>query len=265
MATITLDDLYKGKSTMIKNKEFQTTKSFIEPFIDRVSKLTDNFSIKVKTPSQITMDKNNPDITYNRVLVEAILPESYWGYDNHQQVIGCLYGIDMKVPVVKFFKSAINMACLNMCVFDKSMLHVQQIEPGKALNYSGVKSLIEQTEDFGIKIKKLKDTVIKANNPTDRQKHLGSWIDYVLRTTYDEGYGKIKIASSIPITTYEDLFIKEDSPYFCPPGYDPTLFDCYNAFTEQFATSSSTAPASADKDIISKYEKVLMISNMLGV
>ena len=88
-------ELLKGKSTIIKNKEFYPTKYYVEPFLEKMSKFTDDFRIQVKLPDQMTLNKDNTDITYNRVWIQAVLPEKYC-IDSHDEVYGFLYGIDVK-------------------------------------------------------------------------------------------------------------------------------------------------------------------------
>ena len=55
---ITLDQLLKGKETKIRKAEFYNTKAYIEPFLDRLSKITDNFDVKVQLPDQVTITDN---------------------------------------------------------------------------------------------------------------------------------------------------------------------------------------------------------------
>ena len=64
---ITKDLLLEGKSTIIKNKNYLSTKEYVEPFFDEMSKFTDNFIIRVQTPNQMTLSGENKDITFNRV------------------------------------------------------------------------------------------------------------------------------------------------------------------------------------------------------
>ena len=72
---ITMNELLEGKSTIIKNKQFLSTKAYIEPFVDRMSAFTNDFKIQVKTPDQITTTGGNRDVTFNRQWehVEAIM------------------------------------------------------------------------------------------------------------------------------------------------------------------------------------------------
>ena len=83
---ITIDQLLKGKSTIIKGKEYLSTEAYVTPFLERMSKFTNDFQVQVKLPDQYTLTKNGDinleDITYNRVWVQAILPDEM-NYPNH--------------------------------------------------------------------------------------------------------------------------------------------------------------------------------------
>jgi len=65
----TLEEVLQGKATRIKNKDYFKTADYLEPFIERMSKFTDNFSIKVKMPDQITLTEDGnvvtDDLTFN--------------------------------------------------------------------------------------------------------------------------------------------------------------------------------------------------------
>jgi hypothetical protein len=250
---ITIEELLKGKSTLIKNKEFLPTKTYVEPFLERMSKLTSDFRIQVKLPSQITTNQENQDITYNRVLVQAVLPKEY-SVDGHDEVIGMVYGIDVRKPVAKIYRGYLNRACTNLCVFDAQWLKTQELIPGEPIDYKPVKGLLEYTSDFSVILKEMKNTYIDRNTRTDM---LGAWVDTSLRDSQDYGFGKVKIATSTPIDAYKSLFINQDSDYFIPEGIDPTLFTIHNAFTDIVSHDK--------RDIMNTYEKVMIVNNLLGI
>lgn len=54
---IQLDDLLKGKQTRIKDKEYFETEAYVNPFLERMSKITSDFRVKVELPSQVTLTK----------------------------------------------------------------------------------------------------------------------------------------------------------------------------------------------------------------
>ena len=245
-------ELLKGKSTIIKNKEFYPTKYYVEPFLEKMSKFTDDFRIQVKLPDQMTLNKDNTDITYNRVWIQAVLPEKYC-IDSHDEVYGFLYGIDVKKPVVKLYRGYLNRACTNLSVFNPSWMNVQELIPGEPININPLTQLMESQNEFEITLNKLKDETISRD---DRKMYLGNWVDHALRENEDYGFGKVKIATSTPIDAYKKLFIDSDSQYYIPEGIDPTLFDVYNSFT-QIITDDK-------KDILNKFEKTIIVGKLLN-
>lgn len=250
---LTIQDLIKGKSTLIKNKEYYPTRNYIEPFVEKMSKFTDDFRIKVKTPDQITLTKDSPDITFNRILIESVLPEKY-SIDNHSEVIGLVYGLDIKKPVVKFYRGYLNQACLNMTIFNPSWLNIQELLPGEPINYNPISELMTMQNDFAIVINKMKNEYIDREQ---RKVHLGNWVDFTLREYEDYGYGKIKLSTSTAVDAYKQLFIDSSSNYFIPVGQDPTKFDIMNSFT-QIITDDK-------RDILNHFEKTLLINRLLQV
>ena len=74
---VELNELLRGKATKIKDKQFYPTAAYVEPFLERMQKYTNEFVYNVKLPDQITTVDDTDDITYNRVWVQAVLPEKY--------------------------------------------------------------------------------------------------------------------------------------------------------------------------------------------
>lgn len=252
---ITLSELLEGKSTIIKNKEFFPTKTYVEPFIERMSKFTDNFKINVKLPDQMTTSQNTPDLAFNRVWIQAILPQQY-SIDSHDEVIGMVYGIDPKKPIVKIYRGMLNSACTNLTVFNPQWQSVQELVPGEVINYAPMKNLMEMTSDFAIKLEQLKSTYI-GGGQREREQELGKWVNFTIKESEEDGFGKVKLANSVAIDAFKQLYIDTDSPYYTPPGMETCLFDAYNAFTQVITDDK--------KDLMNKFTKTILISRLLGV
>ena len=250
---ISIQELLKGKPTIIKNKDFFPTRTYVEPFLERMSKFTDDFRIQVKRPDQMTVTKDETDLTYNRVLVQAVLPEKYT-IDSHEEVIGLLYGIDTKKPIVKIYRGYLNMACTNLTVFNPTWINLQELIPGDPINYSVIKPLMEYTNDFAVKLQNMKNTFLDRQMKTQ---YLGEWVDYILREGQDYGFGKVKIAKTLPIDAYQQLFIDQSSNYYIPEGIDPNLYDIYNSFTQLITDDK--------RDMMNKFEKTMIINRLLKV
>ena len=263
MAEITLTELLAGRATRIKNREYFPTAAYVEPFLERVQKLTSEFRVQVQLPTQITYtaegDINTEDITYNRVLIEAILPDEYkFNDDPHRAVLGMVYGIDVRKPVVKFFKGQERMSCTNLCVFSPQLLACQDLESETAVDYNPLKRIIEQTDDTASWMKRLIESEFDCHTQNVNES-LGRWIRNCINYNFDNHYGKVKIATSAPIDAYKSLFEKEDSEYYT--GIDSgtiSMYQVYNTFTQILTDGMK-------KDPFNIFEKTLLLKDILDI
>lgn len=257
---ITLEQLMEGRATKIKDKDYFATRNYVEPFLERVSKYTENFKIKVELPQQVTYtqegDINTENITYNRVWIQGLLPEMY-DVDNHQQVIGMVYGLDVRKPVFKVYTGGLDNACTNLCIFNPNMLSCQDIQPETAVDYKPVTTIMEQTDDVAAWLHKLIDLEFDCENAAVNES-LGRWIRNCMNYSYDTGFGKVKLATSIPIEAYKLLFEKEDSRYNVIDKNRPSMFDVYGAFTQIITDNLK-------KDIMNQVEKTLLLKSILDL
>ena len=263
MAEITLNELLAGRATRIKNRDYFPTAAYVEPFLERAQRLTSEFRIQVQLPTQITYtangDINTEDITYNRVLIEAILPDEYkFNDDPHRAVLGMVYGIDVRKPVVKFFKGQERMSCTNLCVFSPQLLACQDLESETAVDYKPFERIIEQTDDTANWMKKLIESEFNTRVQNVNES-LGRWIRNCINYSFDNHYGKAKLAVSTPIDAYKSLFEKEDSEYYA--GLDSgniSMYQVYNAFTQELTDGMK-------KDPFNIFEKTLLLRDILDI
>lgn len=257
-----LQELLAGKATRIKNKEYFQTAAYVEPFLERVGRLTNDFRISVQTPNQITYSGDGSlsteDITYNRVLIEAILPEEYnFNHDPHKSVIGMVYGLDVRKPVVKFFKNLERQSCTNMCVFSPELLACQELEAETAIDYKPLERIITQTDDTAAFLKKLIETGFECSE-LNINESLGKWVRNCINYSYDNHFGKSKLACSTPIDAYKLLFEKEDSEYYYHGDSSISMYNVYNAFTNVISDNRK-------KDFFNIFEKTLLVGSILGI
>ena len=158
--------------------------------------------------------------------------------DNHKTTINLLYALDTRTPVVKIFKNTLNMACLNMCVFNPDFLQVTEIQPTTKFNITFI-------DDETVRIlKKMKSTFLSHDKVYDA---LGQWIDKCLMYGYDNTCQKVKLSENLPIKVYKDVYLDQSSQYYAN-NQESTYFNIYNAFTDIITNDG-------DKDLINKYEK----------
>lgn len=256
---IDINALLKGKPTVIKNKEYLSTEAYVEPFLERLQKYTDDFRIHVQLPDQYTKtiegDINTDDITYNRVYIEAVMPDEMC-YTGHDKVIGMVMGLDVRKPVAKFYNGAMNSACTNLCVFSPDYLNCQAIEPQQAIDYKPLDKLIQMKDDTKKLLTILHQT--KFNNSiAEQEKHLGQWVRNVMLASYDNGFSPVKFSVDNAVQAYKSLFMKEDSDYY-QTNSEVNMFDVYNAFTQQITNARDKS-----KDIINIFEKTLLLRQIL--
>ena len=82
-----------------------------------MSKFTKDFIINVQLPGQITVSNDSKDLTYNKVWIQAIMPDQCT-VDGYAETYGLVYAIDARVPVYKVYRAYINKETHNMCVFN---------------------------------------------------------------------------------------------------------------------------------------------------
>ena len=255
---IDLNTLLQGKATIIKKKEYLPTEAYVTPFLERMSKYTNDFRIQARLPDQISITKkedlNLEDTVFNRVWIQAVLPNEF-SFNNHQEVIGMVYGLDTRKPIVKIYRGALNMACLNLCVFNPSFLEVHELEPESPIYFRGLQSLMEQVSDIKSWLDRLSETFITYEENVINE-NLGLWVRNALSTSFDNGYGKVKLSASTAVDAYKLLYEKEDSPYFVKPGEATSMFNVYNAFTELISNTDT-------RDIMNKAEKTLLLKDIL--
>ncbi len=251
---ITVNELLQGKATAIKDRNYYPTAAYVEPFLERMSKYTDNFKVQVKLPDQLAVEENDTIDIYNRVVVQAILPDNLV-VDNHSQVVGMVYGLDVRKPVVKFYSGALDNVCTNLCVFSPEQLSCSALEPETAINYKPIEHImgtIEATVNF---IRHMKATPFECTYE-NTSLQLGNWVKQCLKETFDVGYGKVKVASSTPIDAYKLLFEDQDSRYYIG-GKESDMYNVYGAFTQIFTDNMK-------RDMMNICEKTLLASKILG-
>lgn len=256
---ISIDQLMNGKATRIGKRAYLPTATYVEPFIERMSKFTKDFIVEVELPKQVTRtvdgDVNADDITYNRVLIQAVMPENC-SFDNHDEVIGMVYGLDVRKPVAKIYRGALNRACTNLCVFDPEFLQMQPVNPEEALNYKAVEHLLSQTSDIKLMLENLHNTTWKAEDDLVSL-NLGKWQRNAMHMVYNVGYGDVKIGTDLVTKAYSSMFEDPDSSYYIGVGNEVDMFTVYNAFTQLISNDKG-------KDLMNRAEKTLLLRNILN-
>ena len=250
---ITLNALLEGKPTIIREKEYFATKDYIQPFIDEMSKFTKEFVVNVQLPDQVTISNDSKDVTYNRVWIQAIMPDKCT-IDGYAETYGLIYALDARIPVYKVYRAYVNKETHNLCVFDPNWIQVYELKPETKLTYS-IRELMEKPFDIEKRLKIMKNTFISADIE-DVHKLLGKLINRSLLYEYRNVGGKVKISPSDVIKAFEDVYHNNNSHYYVQPTVEGSLHNYYGAFWSQITNS---------KDIINRFEKTILVGMLFDL
>lgn len=246
---ITIDLLLKGKSTIIKDKKFLSTSEYVKPFLDEMKKFTNNFIVNVVLPDQLTVTNKSEDLTFNKVWIQAIMPEKC-RIGDYDEVYNLVYALDVKTPIYKLFRSYIHKESKAMLVTDWNWITSKELKPKEALNYS-IKSLMEYTNNFALVVNKMSNTWINVDLKS-KQFRLGEMINKVLTEEFKTISGKIKVSPNHILKAYESLHIDVTSKHYIDSKI-PNLLTYIEPFIETL---------SFDKDIVNRFEKTMLIFNL---
>lgn len=249
---ITLEQLLKGKSTRINDKDFLSTEEYISPFVDKMKNFTDSYRIEAISPNQITLDKEGEDITYNRVLVQAILPNKV---DKYNEMYTLTYSLDIRKPVYKVYRALYDNQSNILIAFNPNWFLTKEIKTNETFELP-LTSLMEATSDYEVKLKKYNNTVFSTKE-TDRYYRLGSWIEKCQFEIWrNEFGGKVKWSPANVVKAYNNIYINMDSEYYVGDK-DSTIMNTYNSFAKLIADDK--------KDICNKFEKTMLINSLLNL
>ena len=144
-----LNTVLEGSATVIKNKEYLSTKAYLEPFVERLKPYTSNFVCYVKLADQVSYDEEGADTIYNRVLLIAVLPDDKDVSINrndkvvsYHRVVCMAYALDVKNPICKFYTGVVDQDFV-FYAFGANCINIQKIEPDTAIDYTSVQTIID--------------------------------------------------------------------------------------------------------------------------
>lgn len=253
---ITIEKLLEGKSTVIKENEYLETKEYVNPFIELMKKFTNDFSIQVQLPSQLTITDSKEDITYNRVWVQAIMPEKC-NKAGYAETYNLVYALDVRKPIYKVFKAYKDRKTSNLFVFNSMWLNVYELKPKENfIEFDEiVKNFMQLTDDSEIRFNKMKKEFLSSDTE-DRQQKLGELIEDSMLFEINNKGGKVKIAPVMVLKAYQNVYLDSSSKNYVPDTEKCSMFNYVNAFSSLITEDN--------KDIVNRFEKNLLIYKMFN-
>lgn len=216
---ITLQKLLEGKATIIKGKEYLSTKEYVQKFVDEMSKFTNKFIVNVQEPSQVILTDNSTDTTYNKVWIQAVMPNQEEGLN---EIYHFVYALDTRVPVYKIFRS------YGPCVFNTEWLTINKIDGENTPAYS-LENLMKYTNDVIPIVKKMKSTFLDSDK---RHSLLGELVEKSMLYEYNNIGGKTKLSPSLIIKAYESVYMDSSSNFYVGDTEESSVWNYFSAFTD---------------------------------
>lgn len=162
MSNLTLDTILNSK-TYVPEKAglaFRSPKEYIEPFLEIVRTLTNEFKVEVSGRTANANEDASVNESFARVKIEAQLPAEYQIME-HTSVIGMVYGLDTAKPVMKLYSGRNAWSCTNLAIFNADHLMSVEMMQGIAPIYEKAKSFSAQAADhikeFAEKVQRMKN------------------------------------------------------------------------------------------------------------
>jgi len=246
---ITLSRLLEGKATIIKGREYLATKEYVQPFIDKMSKYTNKFIVHVQEPDQLLINNENNDTTYNRVWIQAIMPDKC-NVNGMVEVYNLVYGLDLRNPIYKVYRNYLHGN--NPCVFNSQWIIIGELKPNEKIPDYSIESLMELTTDVDLISKKMQNTFLDDDN---RHQLLGELIEKSMLYEHVHIGGKVKLSTSMVIKAFENVYMNSTSNTYKKESEECSVWNYYTAFTELVKDAST-------KDIINNFEKTILCGQL---
>lgn len=226
---ITLNEILDSKIYVKDNSaiSFKSPKEYLSPFVDKVSKLTDDFRVSV---SGTIKNKNEGEETLNiahgRVLLEAVLPGSFdtnSEFGDTYGTIGFMYALDLQKPVIKVYSGRYARACTNLCVFGAERVFSQELT-------GNINKCFEVAEEYMDKAEKDLERTLEIigfmKNETYKGDKLDEFTGHLLRRSLLNS----KLGHTAIIQGTRDLY-NDKSIYSLKDG-ETSGWNYYNSITE---------------------------------
>ena len=248
----TLQNVYLGHATTIKNKTYFSSRQYVEPFVNTTHEYASKIICEVKAADQL--DGDGTQMIYNRALIMAVGNDEFdfevRGITFHR-VICMSYALDTKKPICKFYTGVVD-PDLNFYAFGDDCMSIQEIEPENALDYSHVNIVWNNglRDNCHQMIEQLVISTIPKTTDT-----LGQWVDFALKKEYYNEAGKVRMSTTLPIDVYKSLALDQDSDLYTEDD-DLSMFHVLKSFSSFI---------SEDKDLNNRYEKIQLVNKLLGL
>lgn len=240
-----LQELLSSKVFLKENSliNFESPAKYVNPFIDKVSKLTDRFNVEVSgRVANANESDNTENVAYGRYKIEALLPEAY-RVEESDAVIGLIVALDSAKPVMKVYSGKNVIACLNLTIFNANNVFAQEMTGNVTSLYGKVgeytDKVIQDNDDYIATVRKLKSEIYSGST---RLEMMGRLMDRSMENP--------KLGHTVIVQGYKEL--KNNKSVYYAKGGETTAWNWYNSITEYIKNA----------DILDRSSKTVALSEI---
>ena len=228
---------------------FQTPKTYLEPFIDVVGDKAQEWRIKTANQVVNAEESGEKNIAYPRIAIEADLGISQVqnGLPNFfSGTVGMLYALDMQKPIVKVYTGLNVRSCLNLTIFNAEHVFQQELLGNYREVYSRASSYMKSIEKREKEYQKIyNDLKVELN-----EEGLNELIGYLVRRGSKDKIGLTPITGAVKLLE--------------APGTNYSIYDADNKFhcTKWNVFNSITQVLSGNKDFTDVPTKTISLAKL---
>jgi hypothetical protein len=222
--------------------EFKTPEVYLSKTLDKLSKYTDKFNVKVAGSVTNVNEDGSTNTAYGRVLIEP----DFSNTDKMYKTVGFLYALDIQRPVVKVYTGSIVTACTNLCIFNAEHLFEASImDGGFDKSYDILDTYLENMGKTLGEYYAIKENLEAQLLPEKEiNTYLGKLLEFGIKNSF---------IGTTPIVQAGKELYSADSKYYIGKDKITSKWNIYNAITDNLKKA----------DIKDAASKVLKISNFI--
>lgn len=250
---------FNDLKVVLKDVEYKSPNELITPFVEKLKPFSEEFVNRsdsiAKTVDAKGDAKGDANSIYTKISTMCILKREMPVKD-YKQIIGLGYALDVRKPYYKIYGGYLNTRYNSLLMINPDIQHYEIDPYSQEFELSYVDFLLNKTIDLVQCDNAIHETI--SGDKLSVSEELGSAIINSLDLSFNFGFGKIKIATSLIIKMYNEIYkIKGNGPFSFSPGADCDVYYYYNALSNLIYNNN--------KDIINIPEKTLLIRSILGL
>ena len=247
--------IISNKSRVIlKDVEFKSPNELLSEFVEKIEPRTYKFIEKGDSLIGAVDSEGYRMSFITKATVMAILDTPIGPNNEYREVIGISYAIDVRKPHYKIWKAYINMEDNFLIMLDPMIEHYEFDIDDQKIELSYLDVLLNKPINILPCLEVLSETIERS----EVEEIIGKALINSLETSFNFGFGKIKLAASYITKLYNAVYNNKDGSSFAADADG-------NSNMLSFYAVLSNLILIDTKDVINLPDKILLIKSILDI